>query len=132
MYEEDLALNNLQWLICHKTKQNLVFMYLIFMEGKILQFWLLECCLSKLQKNAIFFNTFSFLYPLQQMHEVLIQELNRQIYIRSTVSKNVQRTGSGRCPKKDPLTGSPADRAYKRSTGVSSKYIVYRYLREKE
>ena len=22
MYKEDLALNNLQWLICHKTKQN--------------------------------------------------------------------------------------------------------------
>ena len=23
MYKEDLALNNLQWLICHKTKPNL-------------------------------------------------------------------------------------------------------------
>ncbi len=22
MYKEDLALNNLKWLICHKTKQN--------------------------------------------------------------------------------------------------------------
>ena len=22
MYEQDLALNNLQWLICHKTKPN--------------------------------------------------------------------------------------------------------------
>ena len=22
MYEKDLALNNLQWLICHKTKPN--------------------------------------------------------------------------------------------------------------
>ena len=22
MYKEDLTLNNLQWLICHKTKQN--------------------------------------------------------------------------------------------------------------
>ena len=22
MYKEDLALNNLQWLICHKTKPN--------------------------------------------------------------------------------------------------------------
>ena len=22
MYKEDLVLNNLQWLICHKTKQN--------------------------------------------------------------------------------------------------------------
>ena len=24
MHKEDLALNNLQWLICHKTKQNLI------------------------------------------------------------------------------------------------------------
>lgn len=59
----------------------------------------------------------------EQMHEVLIQELNRQIYIRSTVSKNVQRTGSGRGSKKDPLPGSPADRAYKRSTGVSRSLL---------
>lgn len=59
----------------------------------------------------------------EQMHEVLIQELNRQVYIRSTVSKNVQRTGSGRCSKKDPLTGSPADRVYKRSTGVSRSLL---------
>ena len=29
MYKEDLALNNLQWLICHKTKPNYV--YLIYM-----------------------------------------------------------------------------------------------------
>ena len=30
MYKEDLALNNLQWLICHKTKPNhihLIYMY---------------------------------------------------------------------------------------------------------
>ena len=25
MYKEDLALNNLQWLICHKTQTNLSF-----------------------------------------------------------------------------------------------------------
>ena len=25
MYKEDLALNNLQWLICHKTKLNQTF-----------------------------------------------------------------------------------------------------------
>ena len=25
MYKDDLALNNLQWLICHKTKPNLTF-----------------------------------------------------------------------------------------------------------
>ena len=24
MYEEDLALNNLQWLICHKTESNVL------------------------------------------------------------------------------------------------------------
>ena len=24
MYKEDLALNNLHWLICHKTKSNLI------------------------------------------------------------------------------------------------------------
>ena len=24
MYKEDLALNNLQWLICHKTKPNIL------------------------------------------------------------------------------------------------------------
>ena len=30
MYKEDLALNNLQWLICHKTQRNhicLIYMY---------------------------------------------------------------------------------------------------------
>ena len=27
MYKEDLALNNLQWLICHKTKPNQTCMY---------------------------------------------------------------------------------------------------------
>ena len=28
MYKEDLALNNLQWLICHKTQPNhLIYMY---------------------------------------------------------------------------------------------------------
>ena len=29
MYKEDLVLNNLQWLICHKTKRNPI--YLIYM-----------------------------------------------------------------------------------------------------
>ena len=29
MYKEDLALNNLQWLICHKTQPNHI--YLIYM-----------------------------------------------------------------------------------------------------
>ena len=27
MYKEDLALNNLQWLICHKSKSYLVYLY---------------------------------------------------------------------------------------------------------
>ena len=30
MYKEDLALNNLQWLICHKTQPNQI-IYLIYM-----------------------------------------------------------------------------------------------------
>ena len=29
MYKEDLALNNLQWLICHKTQPNLLSIKLI-------------------------------------------------------------------------------------------------------
>ena len=29
MYKEDLALNNLQWLICHKTQPNLTFITLL-------------------------------------------------------------------------------------------------------
>ena len=28
MYKEDLALNNLQWLICHKTKPNPIKSYI--------------------------------------------------------------------------------------------------------
>ena len=31
MYKEDLALNNLQWLICHKTQSNQI-IYLIYMH----------------------------------------------------------------------------------------------------
>ena len=27
MNKEDLALDNLQWLICHKTKQNLIYLF---------------------------------------------------------------------------------------------------------
>ena len=30
MYKKDLALNNLHWLICHKTKPNYVNMYKLF------------------------------------------------------------------------------------------------------
>ena len=31
MYNEDLALNNLQWLICHKTQLNQIIYMLIYM-----------------------------------------------------------------------------------------------------
>ena len=31
MYKEDLALNNLQWLICHKTQPNQILYNLIYM-----------------------------------------------------------------------------------------------------
>ena len=37
MYKEDLALNNLQWLICHKTKVNKKFQYKKYIQ--ILKFW---------------------------------------------------------------------------------------------
>ena len=30
MYKEDLALNNLQWLICHKTKQYTKYFYFFY------------------------------------------------------------------------------------------------------
>ena len=33
MYKKDLALDNLQWLICHKNKPNLI-TYLIYMYKK--------------------------------------------------------------------------------------------------
>ena len=33
MYKKDLALNNLQWLICHETKSNTI-IYLIYMYKK--------------------------------------------------------------------------------------------------
>ena len=35
MYKEDLALNNLQWLICHKTQPNLNKKVLIFLIYRI-------------------------------------------------------------------------------------------------
>ena len=38
MYEKDLALNNLQWLLCHKTKPNQTksFIFDIYMYKKVL------------------------------------------------------------------------------------------------
>ena len=35
MYKEDLALNNLQWLICHKTKPTKSYIFNIFVEREI-------------------------------------------------------------------------------------------------
>ena len=32
MYKEDLALNNLQWLICHKTKPNHIYSIYMYKE----------------------------------------------------------------------------------------------------
>ena len=53
MYIKNLALNNLQWLICHKTKPNHI--YLIYMYKKDLALnnlqWLI-CHITKL--NLIF------------------------------------------------------------------------------
>ena len=42
MYKEDLALNNLQWLICHKTEPNQI-IYLIYMYEE-------DLVLNKLQE----------------------------------------------------------------------------------
>ena len=32
LYKEDLALNNLQWLICHKTKPNQIIQTITFFD----------------------------------------------------------------------------------------------------
>ena len=32
MYKEDLALNNLQWLICHKTQLNHIYLKYMYKE----------------------------------------------------------------------------------------------------
>ena len=55
MYKEDLALNNLQWLICHKTQQNQI-IYLIYMykEGLALNNLQLLIC-HKTQPNQIIY-----------------------------------------------------------------------------
>ncbi len=59
MYEEDLALNNLQWLICHKTKPNQTkanHIYLIYMYKEDLALnnlqWLI-CHKTKQTKSTI-------------------------------------------------------------------------------
>ena len=55
MYKEDLALNNLQWFICHKTKQNQT-EQLAYMGEDVVFFSL--CLLSKKK---------TFLYTLLYM-----------------------------------------------------------------
>ena len=68
MYKEDLALNNQQWLICHKTQTNYLFSFFFFFfviilsiikwEGKrffvyVIQISKLKILLAKVQiKNA--------------------------------------------------------------------------------
>ena len=59
MYKEDLALNNLQWLICHKTKPNqknpiyLIYMYKEDLALNNLQ-WLICHKTKPNQKNPIY------------------------------------------------------------------------------
>ena len=36
MYKEDLALNNLQWLTCHKTKPNRIYLIYTYKEDMAL------------------------------------------------------------------------------------------------
>ena len=52
MYKENLELNNLQWLICHKTKPNHI--YLIYMYKEDLSFVMF--CSGKLNKTLGFFD----------------------------------------------------------------------------
>ena len=54
MYKEDLALNNLQWLICHKTKPNHIYLVYMYKEDLALNNlqWLI--C-HKTQPNQIIY-----------------------------------------------------------------------------
>ena len=36
MYKEDLALNNLKWLICHKTQPNHIYLIYMYKEDLVL------------------------------------------------------------------------------------------------
>ena len=55
MYKEDLALNNLQWLICHKTQLNQI-IYLISMYKEDLASNNLELLIChKIQPNQIIY-----------------------------------------------------------------------------
>ena len=54
MYKEDLALNNLQWLICHKTQPN--FIHLIYIYKKDLSLDDLQSLMShKTQPKQILY-----------------------------------------------------------------------------
>ena len=55
MYKKDLALNNLQYLICHKTQPNQI-LYLIYMYEKDLALDNLQCLIChKTQPNQILY-----------------------------------------------------------------------------
>ena len=55
MYKEDLALNNLQWFICHKTQPNQI-IYLIYMYEEDLALNKLQCLIChKTQPNQIIY-----------------------------------------------------------------------------
>ena len=56
MYKEDLALNNLQWLICHKSQQNQITIYLIYMNKEDLALNNLQWLIChKIQPNQIIY-----------------------------------------------------------------------------
>ena len=56
MYKEDLALNNLQWSICHKTQPNKNHIYLIYMYKEDLALNNLQWSIShKTQPNQIIY-----------------------------------------------------------------------------
>ena len=55
MYTEDLALNNLHWLICHKTQPNQI-IYLIYMFTEHLALNMLQWLIcNKTQQNQIIY-----------------------------------------------------------------------------
>ena len=81
MYKKDLALNNLQWLICHKTKPNPI--YLIYMYKKDLALnnlqWLIYHKIKPNQaKNSL-------------VNKILLQKiLNTNIYSYMVLSISIK------------------------------------------
>ena len=56
MYKEDLALNNLQCLICHKSQPNQIYIYSIYMYKEDLALNNLQCLIChKSQPNQIIY-----------------------------------------------------------------------------